>query len=137
MFKLSEKYKVLNLLASTVITADLVTTGQDLEVYEQDAMVVLSTGLISSTVATYAVNVEASTALAGTYTSIASFTTVGSASDYGVAAIPVAIGGTDRKYVRLNIDATANGGSINGIFTANIILRVSDTALVTNSPIVL
>lgn len=106
MFKLNEEYKAFNILASTTVTADLNGTGIDLEQYEADALVILQTGLISSTSATYAVNVQGSTALAGTYTTLASFTTVGSGSDYGIAVLPVNIEGADRKYVRVQVDAT-------------------------------
>ncbi len=111
MFKLNEEYKVFNLLASTVITADFNSTGIDLEQYEADALVILSTGLISSTSTTYAVNIQGSTAVAGAYTTLASFSTVGSGSDYGVAVLPVNIEGADRKFIRCQVDTTLNGGA--------------------------
>jgi hypothetical protein len=123
MFLLNEEYKAFNILASTVVTADLDGTGIDLEQYEADALVILQTGLISSTVATYAVNVQGSTSVGGTYTTISSFTTVGSGSDYGVAVLPVNIEGASKKFVRVQVDATANGGSINGIFGAVLLAK--------------
>ena len=124
MFKLNEEYKVFNILASTTVTADLDGTGIDLEQYESDALVILQTGLISSTSATYAVNVQGSTALAGTYTTLASFTTVGSGSDYGVAVLPVNIEGSDRKYVRVQVDTALNGGAtVSGIMGAVLLAK--------------
>lgn len=124
MFKLNEEYKVFNILASTTVTADLNGTGIDLEQYEADALVILQTGLISSTSATYAVNVQGSTALAGTYTTLASFTTVGSGSDYGVAVLPVNIEGADKKYVRVQVDTALNGGAtVSGIMGATILAK--------------
>lgn len=124
MFKISEELKVLNLFASTIVVNDTngLGTGIDVESYEDDALVILQTGLISSTSATYAINVQASTALAGTYTTIGSFTTVGSASDYAVAAIPVNIGGTDRKYVRLQVDVTGTD-TVAGLIGATLVVR--------------
>ena len=124
MFKLNEEYKVINILASTTVTADLNGSGVDLEQYEADALVILQTGLISSTSATYAINVQGSTALAGEYTTIASFTTVGSGSDYGVAVLPVNIEGADRKYVRVQVDTALNGGAtVSGIMGATLLAK--------------
>lgn len=124
MFKLNEEYKVFNLLASTTVTADLNGAGIDLEQYEADALVILQTGLISSTSATYAVNIQGSTASAGTYTTLASFTTVGSGSDYGVAVLPVNIEGADRKYIRCQVDTSLNGGAtVSGIMGATILAK--------------
>ena len=124
MFKLNEEYKAFNILASTTVTADLNGTGVDLEQYESDALVILQTGLISSTSATYAVNVQGSTASAGTYTTLASFSTVGSGSDYGVAVLPVNIEGADRKYVRVQVDTALNGGAtVSGIMGAVLLAK--------------
>ncbi len=138
MLYLAEKYKVLNLLATTTVTADLNGSGVSVEVYEDDAIVVLQTGLLSSTNATYAVSVSASTAVSGGYTSIGTFTTVSSASDYGVASIPVSLKGTDRKFVRLEIDTTlASGASlVSGIIGATILVRPTIAEAGINSPIV-
>lgn len=125
MFKLNEEYKAFNILASTTVTGDLNGTGIDLEQYEADALVILQTGLISSTACTYAVNVQGSTASAGTYTTLASFTTVGSGSDYGIAVLPVNIEGADRKYVRVQVDTTlaSGGATISGIMGAVLLAR--------------
>ncbi len=123
MLDLNQEYKVFNLLASTTVTADLNGTGIDLEEYEANALVILQTGLISSTSATYAVNVQGSTTVAGVYTTLASFSTVSSGSDFGVAVLPVNIEGLDRKFIRCQVDATANSGSVSAIMGATILAR--------------
>jgi hypothetical protein len=125
MLYLNEEYKAFNLLASTIVTADLNGTGVDLEQYEADALAIVNTGLISSTSATYAVNIQGSTALAGVYTTIASFTTVGSASDYGIATLPVNIEGATKKYIRAQVDVTG-ADSISGIFAVTLLARPTE-----------
>jgi hypothetical protein len=122
MFTLNEEYKVFNLLSSTVVTADRNGIGIDLEQFEAGALAILNTGLISSTSASYAINIQGSTALAGSYTTLASFTTVGNASDYGVAVLPVNIEGSDRKFIRAQVDVTG-ADTISGIFTVTLLAR--------------
>jgi hypothetical protein len=130
MFLLAEEYKVINLLGSTVITADLNGTGKDLETYEDDALAIVSTGLVASTSASYVINIQASTALAGVYTTIGSFTALGSASDYSVGAIPVSIGGLTKKYVRAQVDATG-ADTISAIIGVNLLVKptVAETGI--------
>jgi hypothetical protein len=124
MLDLNQEYKVFNLLASTTVTADLNGTGIDLEEYEANALVILQTGLISSTSATYAVNVQGSTTVAGVYTTLASFSTVSSGSDFGVAVLPVNIEGLDRKFIRCQVDTALNGGAtVSAIMGATILAR--------------
>lgn len=134
MLYIYEKLKVLNLLASSIIVADFNATGVSVEGYEDDAMAILQTGLISSTSASYVVNIQASTALAGAYTTIASFTSAGSASDYGVASVPVSLKGTDRKFVRAFVDVTGSD-TIAGVFGVTLLVRptVSEAGINTAS----
>lgn len=121
MFNLAEEYKVLNLFSNTTVTADDVTdTGVNVEAYEDDALVVLQVGSMTSTSATFAINVTASTALAGTYSDIGTFTTFNNSAIDTVSAIPVSLAG-DNKYVKLDIDTT--GYSPNAIIGAVILVK--------------
>lgn len=124
-YNLAEEYKVVGLVGSTIVTADLNGTAVDLEVYGNDAMAVLTTGLITSTAATYAINIQGSTTSNGTFTTLASFNTfAGTAYSYKVAAIPVNL--TDSplyKYVRAQVDVTANSGTVSGVIAVNIIVK--------------
>lgn len=135
MLYLAEKVKVLNLLASTAIIADTNATGISVEGYEDDALVILQTGIINSTNCAFAVNVQASTALAGTYTTIGSFTALAATDDYKVAAIPVSLKGTDRKYVRVNVDTTLAAGAslVEGNIGAVLLARPTVAASGINS----
>jgi len=105
MFKLSEEYKAINLLENTLIIADKSAPGVSVEVYEDDALAILTTGDITSTNCTFAVNIQSSTIVGGIYTTIASFTTLQVTDDKKIAAIPVAIDG-DNKVLRVNVDTT-------------------------------
>ena len=121
MFKLSEEYKVLNLFSNTTVTADVATTtGVSVEGYEDDALVILQVGSMTSTSATFAINVTASTALAGVYSDIGAFTTFNNSGIDTIASIPVSLAG-DNKFVKLDIDTT--GYSPNAIIGASILVR--------------
>lgn len=123
-YNLAQEYKVINLIASTTVTADLNGTGQDLEQYKKDAMAIVNTGLITSTGATYLVNIQGSTALAGTYTTLASFNVFnGTASSDKVAGIPVFIEGSAYKYIRAQVDTTANAGTISAVIGVNLLVK--------------
>ena len=121
-FNLIEEYKVINLLASTAVLADVNGTGLDLEQYHNDAMVIVNTGAIQSTLASYVINIQGSTALNGTYTTLASLNSFTQFS-YMVGAVKVNIEGLDKKYVRAQVDATANNGTINAIIGVNILVK--------------
>jgi len=124
MFKLNEEYKVLNLLASTTVTADLNGTGVAVEAYEADALVILQTGAITSTAATYVVNIQGSTAVGGEYTTLDSFDSFTTSSDaYKVGALPITLDKTDRLYVRAQVDTTSNGGTVSAIVGATLLVR--------------
>jgi hypothetical protein len=137
MLKISEKFKVLNLLASTYITADLNGDGVSVEEFEDDALVILSSGLIASTNVTFAVNVQASTVVGGIYSTIGSFTTLGPTDDYKVGAIPVSLKG-DNKFVRLQVDAILGtvGVTVDAILGATILVRPRVAEAGINSPTV-
>ncbi len=123
-YNLAQEYKVINLLASTTVTADRDGTGQDLEQYTNDAMAILNTGVITSTGATYVVNIQGSTALAGTYTTLASFNVFnGTASSNKIAGIPVFIDGSANKFIRAQVDTTANAGTVSAIVTVNLLVK--------------
>lgn len=119
-----EELKVLNLLAATSVVADLNGTGVSVEGYEDDAMVIVQTGLMTSTACSFAFNIQACTAAVGTYTTIATLTTGTAADGYKIASGAVSLKGTDRKFVRLQIDTTLTGGSVvSGIFAASLLVR--------------
>ena len=122
---IDEELKIANLFASTAVIVDISGAGISVEGYEDDAEVILTTGLIDSTNCTFAINVQASTALAGAYTTIGSFTTITATDDYKIAALPISLKGTDRKYIRLNVDATlaASATLIHAIIGAQVLLR--------------
>ena len=121
MFKLSEEYKVLNLFSNTTVTADDATdTGVSVEGYEDDALVILQVGSMTSTSATFAINVTASTALAGTYSDIGTFTTFNNSAIDTVSAIPVSLAG-DNKFIKLDIDTS--GFSPNAVIGATVLVR--------------
>lgn len=123
MFKISEEFKVLNLLSSTTVTGDKVTTtGVDVEVYEADALVVLQVGSISSTGATFAINVTGSTSVSGVYSDIGTFTTFTASGADKVSAIPIVLN-DNSKFVKLDIDTTANGGTVGAIIGATVLVR--------------
>jgi hypothetical protein len=123
-FNLNEEYKVVNLIASTTVTADLNGTGLDLRQYDVDALAILNTGVITSTGATYVVNIQGSTAIAGTYTTIASFNSFnGTAFSYKVAEKEVAIKNQNLKYIRAQIDTTANAGTVSAVMTVNLLVK--------------
>jgi hypothetical protein len=124
-FDLSQEYKVINLIGSTTVTADLNGTGVDLEQYEFDAFAIANVGLITSTTATYVINIQGSTALAGTYTTLASFNSLsGTAYSYDVAALDVDItDSTDNKYIRAQVDTTANGGTVSAVIGVNLLVK--------------
>ena len=132
MFKLLEEYKVINLLASTTVTGDLDGTGVDVESYEADGMVVLQTGAITSTGATYVVNIQGSTALAGTYTTLASFDSF-TADQYKTGAVAINVDKATNKYVRASVDTTANGGTISAIIGATLLIRPTTAGSSLNS----
>jgi hypothetical protein len=125
MFYLNEEYKVINLIGATAVTADLNGTGQDLEQYESQALAIASTGVITSTAATYVINIQGSTAVAGTYTTLASFNSLsGTAFSYNIATLPVNM--TDlatNKYIRAQVDTTANGGTVSAIIGVNLLVK--------------
>jgi hypothetical protein len=122
-FKLSQEYKVINLIGSTTVTADLNGTGVDLELYENDALAILNTGVITSTTATFVVNIQGSTAVSGTYTTLASFNVFnGTAFSYKVGAIPVSIEGSAYKYVRAQVDVTA-GDTTSAVIGVNLLVK--------------
>jgi len=125
MFKLNEEYKVVNLIGATTVTADLNGTAQDLEVYEPDALAVVSVGNITSTTATFVVNIQGSTASAGTYTTLASSGSLtGTASAYKFATIPVSLtDSTDYKYIRAQVDTTANGGTVSAVMDVKLLVK--------------
>jgi len=124
MLKLNEEYKVFNLIASTTVTADLNGTGLDLRQFEVDALVIVNTGLITSTGATYVVNIQGSTAVAGAYTTIASINPFsGTASSYKVAEKSVDIKNQSLKFIRAQVDVTANAGTVSGVINVNILVR--------------
>lgn len=132
MFKLLEEYKVINLLASTTVTGDLNGTGVDIESYEADGLVVLQTGAITSTGATYVVNIQGSTALAGTYTTLASFDSF-DADPYKVGAVAINVDKATNKYVRASVDTTANGGTVSAIIGATLLIRPTTASSSLNS----
>lgn len=117
MFKLSEEYKVINLLASTTVTGDLNGTAHDLEKYNTDGLVIVQTGAITSTGANYVVNIQGSTASAGTYTNLLSIDAFsGTASSYKVLSSALTLpDSTTAKYIRAQVDTTANAGTISAV----------------------
>jgi len=124
MLKLSEKYKAINLISSTTIVGDFNSTAIDLEGYEDDALVIVGTGAITSTGCTYAINIQGSTASAGTYTTLASFNTFsGTAFSNKIGAIPVRIGNSANKFIKVNVDTTVTGGTISAVLDAKILVR--------------
>ncbi len=124
MLKLSEEYKVLNLIASTTVTGDLNGTGLDLRQYEVDSLAIVNTGVITSTGATYVVNIQGSTALAGTYTTIGSFNAFnGTAYSYKVASKAVEIKNQNLKYIRAQVDTTANAGTVSAVINVNLLVK--------------
>jgi hypothetical protein len=124
-FDLSQEYKVINLIGSTVVTADLNGVGVDLEQYEFDAVAIANVGLITSTAATYVINIQGSTASAGTYTTLASFNSLsGTAFSYDLATLDVNITDkTDNKFIRAQVDTTANGGTVSAIIGVNLLVK--------------
>jgi hypothetical protein len=124
-FDLSQEYKVINLIGSTLVTADLNGVGQDLEQYEADAFVIANVGLITSTTATYVINIQGSTALAGVYTTLASLASLsGTAFSYDIASKKVNL--TDlatNKFIRAQVDTTANGGTVSAIIGVNLLVK--------------
>ena len=125
MFYLNEEYKVINLIGSTAVTADLNGTGQDLEQYENNALAIASSGVITSTAATYVINIQGSTAVSGTYTTLASFNSLsGTAFSYDVATLPVNLTDlTTNKFIRAQVDTTANGGTVSAILGVNLLVK--------------
>jgi hypothetical protein len=116
-YDLSQEYKVINLIGTTTVTADLNGTGQDLEQYENDAFVIATVGAITSTGATYVINIQGSTTVSGVYTTLGSLASLsGTAYSYTVASEKVNL--TDlatNKFIRAQVDTTANGGTVSAI----------------------
>lgn len=117
MFTLNEEYKVLNLLGSTLISADLNGVGIDVERFSNELVVVATTGLITSTGATYVINIQGSTTVNGTYSTIGSFASLsGTAFSYTLAELALDIKDTGaNKFVRAFVDTTANAGTVAGV----------------------
>jgi hypothetical protein len=124
-FDLSQEYKVINLLGSTTVTGDLNGTGVDLEQYESDAFVIASTGLITSTAATYVINIQGSTSVSGTYTTLASLASLsGTAFSYDVASAKVNLtNSANNKFIRAQVDTTANGGTVSAVIGVNLLVK--------------
>ena len=123
MYKIYEELKVLNLFSSTTVTADVATTtGVSVEAYEDDALVIVQIGSVASTAATFAINVTASTVVGGVYSDIGTITTFTESGEDKIASIPVSLVG-DNKFLKLDIDTTANAGTISAIIGAVIVVR--------------
>lgn len=123
-FNLNEEYKVFNLIASTTVTADLNGTGIDLRQFDTDALAIVNTGLITSTGATYVVNIQGSTAVAGVYTTIATINAFnGTASSYKVAEREVKINNQNLKFIRAQVDTTVTAGTISAVIGVNLLVK--------------
>lgn len=101
---IAQEYKALLVTPPKAITTDELSSAVSVEGYEDDALAVVALGAISGSDTAITITVKASDASGGTYTTIGTFTAVATTDDNKIAAIPVSLAGTSRKFVKFNFD---------------------------------
>lgn len=104
MLNVSQELKALLVAAPQAITADLLTSAVSVEAYENDALAIVTLGAITGSDTAITITVKGSDASGGTYATIGTFTAVATTDDNKIAAIPVAIGGSAAKFIKVNFD---------------------------------
>lgn len=130
--QIAERYKVVKLLDPASVTADANGTAVEIGAeYEEDAMAVLQLGAASGTSPTCDVTIQASATQGGTYTTIGTFSQLSGTDDNKVAAIPVKLNTSARRWVRASVDV--GGTSPDYLLGVTLLVRRSVAKNANNS----
>lgn len=110
MHTLFENYKAVLVKSPIAVTADGQTTGVDLGPERlDDVMVIMSIGAVTGTTPTLDVDIQTSDALAGTYTTVASFSQYDADDADTLKSLSVNLqgqnsAGDEQRYLRADLD---------------------------------
>lgn len=134
--RISEEYKVLEVVAPISITADLLSSAISVEEYENDGLAIVQVGAITGSDTTLNITVKGSATSGGTYTTIGTFTEIATTDDNEIASVAVDLGASASKFIKFNYDIAGTDtptALVSGVLLARVTTAKSDINSVTSA----